>query len=426
MRAKLSTPRAAGALLNRILAQPALVQQVQELRPAALLTLIERVGLEDAGELVAMASTAQLEEIFDHDLWHAAQAGEDEAFDASRFALWLEVMLEAGPAFAARKLLSLDEELVTFALSCHVLVVDIEALALDMSSSERSDDDDQLDKQLECALHHELEEYRVIARDPRSWEAVLAVLLELNEQHFHDLQRLLGRCCDLSERYIEDHGGLYQVLSAQESLFEDIADAREQRRAERGYVAPAAAVSFLAHSCDESEAQLAAASAPDPVTRAYFRAVSSVTPDTRRQEQGELALLLAEGESPAVRRLPSARTRWLGEALLWLAQNDATLHGTRLLELAYLGNVLLSGSALHGRKLRPVEAALAAARLCELGAERLAKLQRRRQLPARAIAEHTLVKLFRLGFHVHQAGLPARHADRTPGSPLHGLTFRRR
>src|SRR3954471_19019175 len=83
-------------LLMQILERPGLVAAVRELPGAVLGKLIDRIGLEDAGELVALASTAQLERVFDDDLWQAERAGGDESFRPERFALWLRVMLEAG------------------------------------------------------------------------------------------------------------------------------------------------------------------------------------------------------------------------------------------------------------------------------------------------------------------------------------------
>src|SRR4051794_15053808 len=91
------------ALLLRILERPGLVAAVRELPGAVLGKLIDRIGLEDAGELVALASTAQLERIFDDDLWRAERAGGDETFRPERFALWLRVMMEAGDEVVVRR-----------------------------------------------------------------------------------------------------------------------------------------------------------------------------------------------------------------------------------------------------------------------------------------------------------------------------------
>jgi len=60
-----------------------------------------------------LATTEQLAEIFDEDLWMNNRPGEDEAFDADRFGLWLEIMLEMGEDIVAKKLIELDENFVT-------------------------------------------------------------------------------------------------------------------------------------------------------------------------------------------------------------------------------------------------------------------------------------------------------------------------
>src|SRR5687767_2203844 len=100
-------------LLARVLDTPDLSERIQALPGPALGKLIARVGLEDAGELVALASTEQLAQIFDEDLWHSARPGEDERFDAARFLLWLEVMFEAGERFVAERLSELPQDLLT-------------------------------------------------------------------------------------------------------------------------------------------------------------------------------------------------------------------------------------------------------------------------------------------------------------------------
>jgi hypothetical protein len=84
--------------------------------PAPVLgRLIDRVGLEDAGELVALASTEQLQGVFEQDLWRAAAPGEDERFRPERFALWLEIMFEGGEGFLIEQLCALPRDLLTLA-----------------------------------------------------------------------------------------------------------------------------------------------------------------------------------------------------------------------------------------------------------------------------------------------------------------------
>lgn len=71
-------------LLARILETPNLAEQIQALPSAMLGQLIGHVGIEDAGELVALATTQQLAEVFDEELWRSDRPGEDDRFDADR------------------------------------------------------------------------------------------------------------------------------------------------------------------------------------------------------------------------------------------------------------------------------------------------------------------------------------------------------
>jgi hypothetical protein len=358
------TPHA-GAVLDRILEQPALVQAVRELPPEALHALIRHIGLEDCGELVALASREQLEEVFDADLWRDTATG--SRFDAQRFALWLELLVEQGARLAADKVGELDEDLLVMALSKLVFVIDVESLAVRMANR-RDDARDQLEKQLESTLHHELECYRVIARDARAFESVLTVLLELDQRDYETLARLLHRCCTISTDYIEDQGGLSHVLSREEAAEEDAAQEREQRRERAGYVPSASAVAFLKQARDTPLAQLMA-EGRDVITTRHLR---TVQPRVARAPRDDgLLRVLREARVVPTKRLPR-----VDSAL------RATLDEARMLELAYLANVLLSANGL-----RPVEAAERALSYCERGCTVLS-------------VDTDLIKLFRVGFHL--------------------------
>src|SRR6266481_5967060 len=90
-------------LLDRILDTPHLAQVVPRLPPEVLHRVVQSCGLEDCGELVALATPAQLARVFDLDLWRTDQPGLDEQFDADRFGVWLEVLMESGATVAAQK-----------------------------------------------------------------------------------------------------------------------------------------------------------------------------------------------------------------------------------------------------------------------------------------------------------------------------------
>ncbi|MBZ0231707.1 MAG: DUF6178 family protein, partial [Deltaproteobacteria bacterium] len=222
-------------LLARVLEQAELVTAIQHLPAPVLARLVDRVGVEDAGELVSLATTEQLAQLFDEDLWRSPRPGEDEVFDAARFVVWLEVMLEAGARFTAARLAEMSEDFLAHVIHQRALVLDLDALAHEVEASE---DRDQLEKALDDRLHHELDTYRLVARDPNGWDALVDVLLALDEQHHALLVRVLDRCCALGSAEVDDGGGLYDVLTSEETLAADVAAEREDRRAREGYVAP--------------------------------------------------------------------------------------------------------------------------------------------------------------------------------------------
>src|SRR5262249_33930719 len=100
-------------LLGRILETPDLARVGRALDPAPVHRIVRKVGLEDAGPIVALATTDQLSRLFDADLWRGAEAGAEERLDAERFGLWLEVLVEVGADVAARRLVELDFDFVT-------------------------------------------------------------------------------------------------------------------------------------------------------------------------------------------------------------------------------------------------------------------------------------------------------------------------
>src|SRR6266700_6629172 len=192
------------ALLLRILERPGLVAAVRQLPGAVLGKLIERIGLEDAGELVALASTAQLERIFDDDLWRADRAGGDETFRPERFALWLRVMLEAGEQALVQRLCELPRDLVALAVHRLVLVLDMDVLE-DLLSAE-DEEAERIRRALEDSVVEEWEEFRLIARDVDAWDDVWNALLALDRDNHDRLRAILEKCCAMTTEYISGQG----------------------------------------------------------------------------------------------------------------------------------------------------------------------------------------------------------------------------
>jgi len=413
-------------LLEHVLDHPELVAAVRELPPAALGRLVDHIGLEDAAELVALATTAQLEGVFDEDLWRAETAGDDPRFDPARFGLWLEVLLEAGEKAVVDRLCELPLDFVILAVSRLILVVDMDELGRELGEDEETLD--LTEKALDSTVAEEWEEFRLIGRDPRTWDAVLAALLALDREHHDLLRRILERVAAASSEYIADNGGLYDVLTSDEMLESDARAERDDRRAAHGYVAPSDARSFLAlarRGLDEDAER-------DPVTRAYFRELERKPTPMARTAKGRtrdpappadvsrLTRLLEDAVAASATERPSSERglalaghgSLLGVALVRLGEEAPLVHAERAEELAYLTNVLVAGdSTKDGRTFRPVEALERAILLTNLGLDLVLdqsappsrETASERADRARRLLESThLDRLFRLGLHHHE------------------------
>jgi len=378
-------------LLVRILERPGLVAAVRELPGAVLGKLIDRIGLEDAGDLVALASTAQLERIFDDDLWRAARAGGDETFRPERFALWLHVMIEGGEELLVQRLCELPEELLALAVHRLVLVLDMDVIEEMLRPGD--EEAESLERALDNAAVEEWEEFRLIARDPDVWEDVWNALLSLDREHHDRLREILERCCEMSTEYISGQGGLFQVLTSAEMLDSDVAAARDDRRAAEGFISPADARAFL-----ELARRGEGGDARDPITRAYFRGLAA--PDDGRPGAGagdraaanqgalavaradvlDLAALLRDAEVIAPARPLALLTEAAAgttashlvaplfeRAMTDLRARDPEVFSTRAREVGYLVNVWIAGGSHDGRRPRPVEALEVVLRTCEAG-----------------------------------------------------------
>lgn len=401
----LTTPKgraSSSQLLARILETPDLARAVQALPAPVLAKVIDTVGLEDAGEIVAFASLEQLGEVFDEDLWRSERPGSDERFDADRFLVWLEVMMEAGDAFVAERLAGLSEDLVALALHQHVLVLNVDELLTEMREMDE-DDGTAVEKALSDSLSEEIDEYQLIARRHDGWDAVLAAVLALDRDHHDLLTRILDRLCALTATYVDREGGLHSALTSDEMLEADVAADREDRRAEAGYVSPADARAFLKLA---RQPITGLPTEHDPMTRAYFRGLtkkSAALHPTAFGEPSPLSRVLLEAGvvTPAASAPPllGAGGHPSSEPLLLrtmraLAETDPEAFAARSEEVAYLANVLVAGASNEGRRYRPAEAVQKAVEVCSRGLE----LASKNADAVTILREHPAVGLFRLGF----------------------------
>ncbi|MFN7949613.1 MAG: DUF6178 family protein [Blastocatellia bacterium] len=416
-------------LLNRILNMPGLEQAVPRLRPDLLHRIIQTCGLEDCGEIVALATPEQLARIFDLDLWRAARPGQDEQFDADRFGVWIEVLAESGAAVAAQKLAGMDVDLVVTGLAQHVRVYDRAAV-----TPWETLDGEQVDaiRVSDDGLTSDVGGYLLVARRADSWQAIVEVLMSLEEEHPDYFHQVMRGCRKLSNSGREADG-LDDLLTEGEQVMFDLAVEREQRREKQGYVTPAQARAFLRMSRElriEGDAMPPA----NPLARAYFRDIDTTTTADAHNAPGASGLLAAGSEAqPAPedsaeavaavfevlfdagitaqspRALPSgsdARAPRLGHIqahLEFVLDKDHEASQARNAELAWLANALMAGCSIQTRPFTAQEASAAALAVCNLGLENWPP----HWLPANATAppisflvDYDLVSVFQVGWTV--------------------------
>ena len=359
-------------LLARLIEAPDLVQQVRALPNPVFAAVVRQLGVEDAGELVALATTEQLVAAFDEDLFVNTDSGERERFSVTRFVTWLEVILEAGDEAAANRVIELSEDFVVHALSSIMLVFDVDSLAERLRGNDPSAE--AADRALENTYTEQFDSYFLVSRVEAGWDAAFALIVALDHTHRDHLIQILDRCVAVASEYMDDLDALSEVLSSSESLADDVEGDRQERRARLGYVDPLDAKSFLALArlaTDERTDEKR-----DAITRAYLADQPATVPlamgrgdSAELREQLAIACMDAETSSRFSGEVVSDDEREsIVAALQSLASDDPACFDERMRELAYLANVLLAGASIDGHRLRPADATDVSVQTVALGA----------------------------------------------------------
>ena len=254
-----------GRLLDRILKTPHLAQVVPRLQPDVLHRVIQHCGLEDCGELVALATPEQLARVFDLDLWRTDRPGLDEQFDADRFGVWLEVMVESGASVAAATLAAMDADLAIVALARHFSYSTMRPLRRMSHSTAKWSGRHLFNDSLRC----EVGGYVVVARRTECWDAIEAVLVVLEAANPGYFGQVMDGCRRLSNS-LPEVDGLHDLLTVGDQVMFELAIDREQRRDTQGYVTSAQARAFLEMS-RRIDLRPGATAPRSPVAHAYFR-----------------------------------------------------------------------------------------------------------------------------------------------------------
>ena len=423
-----------GRLLERILETPQLARVVPRLQPEVLQRIIQSCGLEECAGLLSLATSAQLADVFDLDLWRTDQPGVDEQFDADRFGLWLEVMMEAGASGAADRLAGIDVNLLIAAFAQHVMVFDRAAI-----TPLPGDGEEAPATRLEDGNGLDVGGYRVIGRSVDAWDAIVAVLIALDAEHSDCFHQVMRGCRRLSNS-LPEVDGLDDLLADGEQAMFDLGFDRERRLEKRGYVTPAEARAFLQMS---RQLRFGPDTAPpdSPLSRAYFRAMESATATDAASGAGRLPAASEEAAAPedsiaatagivgilldagVLTRQPRGlldggpdqppRLVSIQAHMEFVRERDSTTYARRTEELAYLANAIVAGCSIQGRTFTVQEGSDAAVATCNLGLENwpphwIPAEARRRSSPARPeagspddfLVHQDLIGVFQVGWTV--------------------------
>jgi len=417
-------------LLKALTDSPALPAFIQRLQPPVLKRLIEYVGLRDAGELIALTTTAQMREIFEESLWENLIPGKVENLQPGKFLEWLDVMLEVSPAFAAERLVELGDAFVVLNFGPLIRVEDRAASALLAFDDAAESFDVLADKSLTDDLVDEFGGYLVSAVHEDEWDSIRTVLTELQGSHPDFLDHVLSRCSHAPSALGFNEDG--------QAFREDETFAREQRREQKGFVTPHIAAVFLRSARTSTFADLCGQRGYDEITRKHFAQLAAAAEqpaaEAAAEEEADLekpalrselrsletALVQAEivsDDPPKLLIGPSGTREPTLELQLYLDRLQLTAPHTfsaRLGELVFLANVLMAGSWYQGARFSETDAAQAALACANLGLDHLAATStlERSEFAAAVLEDRPgIVRLFQVGWHLlQQVPLRAAHA----------------
>jgi len=407
-------------LVYKIIEEPTLIHVVQHLNTNQFCKLIKHVGVEDAGELLSLATSKQLTNIFDESFWKNIAPGKVEEFDPEEFGLWLEVIHEYSRSEAITYINNMEDDFLTLGLASHLLVVDYESLAVRIENTHHSFEDELLDKVLDSERMLEWGDVLLISKGSSFWDTLVDLITELDNYDHDRINRILDRINHISTEYIEDNGGLYNVLTSGKMLETDLAADREARREKQGYVSPEAASAFLKLAQETSADDILSSKEKDYLTKAYFSAYQPSNQATETESPIiKLKKTLSEKFPDIYKEFVEASIiskdplRFLPDvtptdsytlfslALQAIEESHPERFTLCIQDLGYLINVLIAGTgSKKNKRLQPAEAAQKVIHFCHTGLDILCQNPANEPESIKVILlEESLIKLFRLGWN---------------------------
>jgi hypothetical protein len=354
------------SLVSTLLENPQLPSYIQRLEGTSLAKLVQHLGKEDAQPLLQYATPEQITDLIEIDAWQSPAPGVDETFSPEKFLEWIELWSEAGPAQLTTQLRNLGTQLFALTLDKFVVVVDIFEIGV-------SGFVDTFD----C--------FGVMPKDDEHWPLLFQFLCEIWEEDPAFLEEAFGYCCQRRSLVVEK---TYSV--ANENLAPDVEGNRDRHRRERGYVTTLSASAYLSRLKASNLAELLLELTYDPYTAMQLqRRRTGAAPEKTSTEatpaaafayadsahlQQELAELLEPilADTPRIDALrleapERLQQTYIEQQLQLLGQRDTAALEQRFREVVYLGNVLMEGTSLHGKRLTEAEATSCVYHTCNLG-----------------------------------------------------------
>lgn len=415
-------------LLRNIVDDPALPVVLGHMQPKTLARLVDRVGLNDAAELMALVPPRNLLRALDEAVWKSPRPGAIEVFDPTEFIGWLQVWMEVGELFVAERLAAIGDEYLAMCLSSVLLVDcgssngfadDTAELSLNSPTSEETGYSDLPMTDCHAIYGH------IVVRPAfeDDWEIIRTALDTLWHHAPDRLLHLLGTLGSAESMLNTDRRRI--------SLNVDVAFDRENYRERRGYVSPMGARAFLTSSSTTKTEDLLMMSGYDNETRRFLSGLEIAPTDKNpiertdrddraddepiqsryegnelisvspSQDQIKTLSLLLENEQIIeplrVESLPSHNQQPdLAELLNRLEHENPEAFQQRTRELAYLATVLMAGSSLESQPFTAGLARDAALATCNLGLEFIQS----RQSASKLDVEPGLIRLFSIGWQL--------------------------
>lgn len=391
--------------INTLLDMPDLSAVIQTMTPEQLLVVVKKNGLEESAELLAQATPEQLSRMLDEDLWKSPNPGQDQIFDSKQFSLWMNVLNDMGPKKAAEKIAAMDSSFLAMAFSGQIQVFKTEVLQQIIGSNKEQGA--LLEKLIESRLNYEFSEHIIIARSDQSWDSIIEILMELDQER---LTKLLDHLAALSDDLLTGNDQWEELLSLEEQLENDFIDDREKRREALGYITPRHAALWLTEVRQSPPKDLLDAPVPEE-TRDYFEKAAerqyAKAANNDYQVASSTNRLFLENQPGLIKKKAVEDTWIIHDALYALAEADRQLYSRRMEELIYLSNLLMAGCTYQNRAFHQIEAAQAVFSLSNLGLDYwLTNNGKSKAYKEDWLKEKSIVTFFRTGMSLsHQTAM---------------------